>query len=123
MRFLVDNAISVLVANGLKDAGHDAVHVREYGLQTATDDVIFDRAASEGRVIISADTDFGTILALRKAAEPSLILLRGEVDRHPGRQLTVLLANLSVIEEALQVPGIVVLERRRMRYRPLPITD
>ena len=64
MRFLIDNALSLLLAEGLGRSGHDA-SMSEYGLQEAEDDVIFDRAAREDRIIVSADTDFGTLLALR----------------------------------------------------------
>ena len=39
------------------------MHVRELALQAAEDLVILDRAAAEGRVVVSADTDFGTLLA------------------------------------------------------------
>jgi len=65
MRFLIDNALSPVVAEGLCQSGHDAVHVRTVGLAAAADATIFEYAAREQRVIVSADTDFGTLLAMR----------------------------------------------------------
>ncbi|MBI4645700.1 MAG: DUF5615 family PIN-like protein [Bacteroidia bacterium] len=37
MKFLVDNAISPVVSEKLKEAGHDSIHVRDIGLQKADD--------------------------------------------------------------------------------------
>ena len=47
MKFLVDNALSAILAEQLQLNGHDAVHVRDYGLHAAADGEIFERARNE----------------------------------------------------------------------------
>ena len=123
MRFLVDNALSPRLALGLRDAGHDAVHVRDRGLQRADDATLLELAASEERVLVSEDTDFGTLLALGAVTRPSVVFFRHMLDRSAAALQSGLLNNLGSIESELDKGAIVVIEPERIRIRRLPISD
>jgi predicted nuclease of predicted toxin-antitoxin system len=60
------------------------------------DEKVLGRAASDGRVLLSADTDFGEILARSQSPIPSVILFR-RTDRSPGALAAVLVANLDQV--------------------------
>lgn len=121
MRFLIDNALSPVVAIELTRAGHDAVHVRDLGMQAASDEEIFDRGRTEERVVVSADTDFGTLLAARKEISPSVILFRHGSQHRPADQAALLKNNLPQLVSALEDGSIVVIEPDRIRIRALPL--
>lgn len=121
MRFLIDNALSPALATLLSQAGHDALHVRVINLQRSDDAVIFDRAAAEDRIVVSADTDFGTILAVRSTQKPSVIQFRGQGTRKPNALAHTILSNLPPLIGALQTGAIVTFEPSRIRVRALPI--
>lgn len=121
MKFLVDHMLSIRLAQRLSARGHEAVHVRDLGLAAAPDSKLMALAKTQGRVVISADRDFGTLLAELEASQPSIIYLRGRVAREPDELAALIANNLPRLEAALAKGSIVVIEPGRMRIRRLPI--
>lgn len=121
MRFLVDNAISPVVAAKLNTNGHDALHVRDINMHDASDETVFEKAFSDNRVIISADTDFSFILSGWDKKAPSLILFRKGAERDPLKQIQLLEVNLKdEVLQALEQGSIVILESDKIRIKQLP---
>jgi predicted nuclease of predicted toxin-antitoxin system len=121
VNFLIDSSLSPQLAELLRQAGHDSVHVRRYGIHKADDEVIFDRATQEERVLVSADTDFTAMLAGRQVAKPSVILIKRSSERRPEAQAELILANRPVIAELLDQGSVIVFEDHRLRSRALPL--
>ena len=121
MRLLVDNALSPEFAVVLSGMGHDAIHVRDIDLAHASDSEIFEFAAEHARVVVSADTDFGTLLALRNEQKPSVVLWRRQSPRRAVEQAAVMRGALTLAEIELREGAIVVIEVARLRIRRLPI--
>lgn len=121
MKFLIDNALPPLLAELLVTAGQDAVHVRAYNMQTASDDAILARALAEDRVVVSADTDFGAILANQEANRPSFILFRDPNLLVASDYAAMLIPALTVLEQELINGCVAVFRNGRLRVRRLPL--
>ena len=99
--------------------GHDAVHWREVGAMNAPDDEILSWAAAENRVVVTADLDFGTAVAMRGLSAPSIVQLRT-----PSTDPQVVGAArrraLRVAGSSLSGGAILTLSHRHVRLRPGP---
>jgi len=121
VKFLIDNNLSPLLAEGLKAAGHDAVHLRDLGMQAAPDPAVLQRAQVDERVLVSADTDFGGLLSRSRATGPSVLLIRRLAGRRAAEQSAIILANLDQIAEDLTAGAVVVIGDDWIRIRRLPM--
>ncbi|MDQ1293506.1 MAG: hypothetical protein QG608_1387 [Actinomycetota bacterium] len=121
MKFLVDENLSPRLVELLLSSGFDAVHVRGCGIAGAPDTVVMARAMAEGRVIISADTDFGALLAQSRAIGPSVILVREIIDLRPPELAAMIISNIDLIEQDLGTGAITAFTGQDIRVRPLPL--
>jgi predicted nuclease of predicted toxin-antitoxin system len=71
--------------------------------------------------LVTADADFGTLLAARSSRQPSVIQFRGEGSRKPDVLARTLLANLPQLVDSVENGCIVTFEPARVRVRLLPI--
>lgn len=122
MKFLVDANLSPIVAEALRVGGFEATHVGEVSLLTASDVDISAFAVRGRAAIISADSDFASLLALSGASAPSLVLLRSSDHLRPSEQAAILLANLPSVTDDLERGAVVTIARGHVRVRVLPIS-
>lgn len=121
MRLLIDENLAPRIASLLDDAGHDAVHVRDLGAAGAPDTRVMDLALADGRTIVSADTDFGALLASTGATGPSVILVREVVGHRPTDLVGLLLVCIEQLEDQLAAGAMIALTTTGARVRRLPL--
>lgn len=118
---LVDANLSPQVAAQLRDGGYEASPRSGPWILNADDEKILRHALDTGHVIISADSDFATMLALTGMVAPSLILLRSADHLSPTEQADLLLANLPAVLQDLDSGCVVSISRNHLRVKSLPI--
>ena len=100
MLFLVDAQLPPSLAEALRQAGCQAVHVADLGLLAATDQQIWDEAISRSAVLVTKDRDF----SLRRAARndgPAILWVRlGDVSNR--KLIEQVLGALPAIIDAIE---------------------
>jgi len=84
VRFLADMGVSITTVHALRDAAHDAVHLREDGPIWLPDPDIVAKAVREHRVVLTFDLDFGDIMTVAEPVPGSPVILDGARDVSDG---------------------------------------
>ncbi|MFM9943725.1 MAG: DUF5615 family PIN-like protein [Bacteroidia bacterium] len=121
MKFLLDMGVSPNCGSWLKNKGFDCLHLSELGLHKLHDNQIIELARKEKRIVLTCDTDFGSLLALEKYEYPSIILFRLN-NFTPVNICQKLSAILEEINEKQFSDGIfITVKEENYRTRTLPI--
>jgi predicted nuclease of predicted toxin-antitoxin system len=75
MKFLLDQDVYAPTARFLIGSGHNVVLAAQIGLSQADDDELLKTAQKQGRILITRDRDFGTLVFM-KAMGAGVIYLR-----------------------------------------------
>ncbi len=112
--------LAVRVAARLRADGHDAIHLREQGLGRLADEAIFAKAVQEERIIVTADLDFGAILARAGSRTVSVVVFR-LTNLQADRVMALLTKVLVEAAADLSRGAVVLVEESRFRVRHLPL--
>jgi predicted nuclease of predicted toxin-antitoxin system len=104
----------------LREQGWDIVRVPELLPVDAPDEQVLERARADGRVVVTQDLDFSTLLALSGEDRPSVVTLRLATS-DPEIVARRLLEVLPEVGGTLQEGSAVTVEETSVRIRKLPV--
>ena len=116
MKFLIDRCAGRLIAEWLRSQGHDVAEPRERGPDPG-DHILLGWAASESRILITIDTDFGQLVFLENQPHCGLIRLPDVPAKERLRLIEDLLTRFS---KQLEESAIVTLRGGRVRISKSP---
>jgi predicted nuclease of predicted toxin-antitoxin system len=99
VKIKLDENIGTRGSKLLAKEGHDVSTVRMQGLSGSPDEKIFEICASEDRVLVTLDRDFGEVLRFPPDQSAGIVILELGPRASPRRLLDPLADFLSVAEE------------------------
>jgi predicted nuclease of predicted toxin-antitoxin system len=120
MRFLIDMNLSPGWVHFLAKEHIEAIHWSYVGAGTASDEDVMRWADEHDYVVLTADLDFGAILAATGRRKPSVIQIRSDLIG-PEAIGGILLTCIRTVEEPLSNGALISLEAARARVRILPL--
>ena len=122
MKVLVDMNLSPGWVSFLAEGGFEAVHWSDIGSGSAPDSELMQWAAQRGYVVLTADLDFGAILAATEGRRPSVVQVRSDIPTPRAIGGAVIAAIRQARQELLD-GALVSVDATRARLRILPLRD
>lgn len=116
MKFLVDRCAGRRLAEWLRDQGHDVVESRALGPDPG-DQALLERAATEGRILVTIDTDFGELVYVRDVPHAGLVRLP---DVSAAQRIALMAEVLEQHRQALERQAVVTVRGGRVRISQPP---
>ncbi len=120
MKLLIDMNLSPDWVKELQSRGWQTVHWSTIGAPDATDRTIMDWAREHDCVVFTHDLDFGAVLAVTRAAGPSVIQVRTQ-DVMPKHLGPLLASILSQHQSVLEKGALLIVDESKARVRLLPL--
>lgn len=116
MKFLVDRCAGHRLAEWIRSQGHDVLESPELGADPG-DRTLLERAAAEGRILVTIDTDFGELVYVEELPHAGLVRLPDV----PAEQRIALMAEVFERHQpALETQAIVTIRSGRIRISRPP---
>lgn len=116
MRFLVDRCAGRRLAEWIRSQGHDVLESPELGPDPG-DRTLLARAAAEGRILVTIDTDFGELVYVEEVPHAGLVRLPDV----PAEQRIALMAEVFERHQpALETQAIITIRSGRIRISRPP---
>jgi predicted nuclease of predicted toxin-antitoxin system len=117
VRFLTDQDVYLTTINFLRLTGHDVITASNLGMSQSSDAELLVRAASESRIFVTRDKDFGGLVFVQSMGKGVIFLRVAPATVEPVHQ--ELTRVLQLYSEAELAAAFVVVEPGRHRFRKL----
>jgi predicted nuclease of predicted toxin-antitoxin system len=120
VKFVVDMNLSPKWVARLRASDHEAIHWSAVGTASAGDSEIAAWARAKGHIVLTADLDFGSILAVSGSNGPSVVLLRSPILR-PAIIGDAVIQAIATASRDLLAGALMIFDGTRSRLRMLPL--
>jgi predicted nuclease of predicted toxin-antitoxin system len=120
VKILVDMNLSPSWVQALEAQGISAIHWSAVDDGRALDAELMAWARENEHVVFNNDLDFGAILAVTRAAAPSVVQVRAQ-DDSPEHLIEIVVSGLRQHETILEQGALISIDEARLRSRILPL--